>query len=200
MRDTEYKILLTGFEPFGDRSVNNSWEVAKKFDGASDIDVLKLPVSFNRAHRIVEETLKKQHYDLILLLGETSATTDYVRMERLAINYKDSTRPDNEGYIADDEVIVENAPKAYFSSLPIKRYVRHLKELGHKVRVSNSSGTFVCNSLYYHVLRYLEENSGNTSALFLHLPVATKIVTLEEMTSIIAAILSIFNKNSVTSP
>lgn len=186
-------ILLCGFEPFGERDINNAWEVVKQFQGIPDIDVLMLPVSFNRSHKVIIEALRRKKYDLVIMLGETSITTDYVRLERLAINYKDSTKPDNDGIIADDELIVENAPKAYFSSLPIKRFATHLRELDYRVKASNSAGTFVCNSLYYQVLRYIDESGSNTAALFLHLPVTSEIVSMEEMKNIIIAILSFYN-------
>ena len=185
-------ILLSGFEPFGDRSVNNSWEVAKEFYGASDIDVLKLPVSFNRAHRVVEEALKKQHYDLVLMLGETSTTTDYVRLERLAINYKDSVKPDNDGVSADDEEIIIDAPKAYFTPFPVKKIFLDLKEKGHKVKVTNSTGTFVCNSTYYHILHYISEHNLPQVVLFVHLPVSTEIVSLDEMEQTVKDLVEIY--------
>ena len=188
------KILLSGFEPFGDRSVNNSWEVAKEFDGASDIDVLKLPVSFNRAHRVVEEALKKQHYDFVLMLGETSATTDYVRMERLAINYKDSVKPDNDGIVANDEDLIDGAPKAYFTAFPIKKIFLDLKNKDHKIKVTNSTGIFVCNSTYYHILHYLSEHNLPQVALFVHLPVSTEIVSLDEMEQTVRELIEIYKR------
>lgn len=181
-------VLISGFEPFGGREVNNSWEIAKRFEASHEVDVFRVPVSFRKAHKVIIDALKRKKYDLVILLGETSVTKDYVRLERLAINYIDSTGPDNDGDIANDEVLVEKAPKAYFSTLPVKRYVTHLKELGYKVKASNSAGTFVCNSLYYHVLRYLEENGSDTAALFVHLPVATEVVSMKEMEYTIGAI------------
>lgn len=188
-------VLISGFAPFGGREVNNSWEIAKHFREYDEIDVKSVPVSFKKAHIVIIDALRYKKYDLILMLGETSLTNDYVRLERLAINYMDSTTPDNEGYIANDEELVRNAPKAYFSTIPIKKITSFLKELGYKVKISNSTGTFVCNSLYYNVLRYLGENRDSTPALFLHLPVRTNIVSKEEMERIITSILSYFNKS-----
>lgn len=191
------KILISGFEPFGGREVNNSWEIAKRFGACADIDVTGVPVSFTTAHDVIIGALRRKKYDLVIMLGETSYTSEYVRLERLAINYRDSVKPDNEGYIANDEELVENAPKAYFSTIPVKEYTTYLKGLGYKVKATNSTGTFVCNSLYYQVLRYIDENGSDTAALFLHLPVDTNIVTLEEMEGIIGATLSYFDKSVV---
>lgn len=190
------RVLISGFEPFGGRAINNAWEIAKRFEPCDGIDVCKVPVSFKNAHKVVIETMGRKKYDLVIMMGETPFTTDYVRLERLAINYMDSEKPDNDGYVADDEALVENAPKAYFTSLPVKKYTGHLKDLGYKVKTTNSTGTFVCNSLYYNVLRHLEESGSDTAALFLHLPVTTDMVSMEEMETIINAILSYFVKSA----
>lgn len=190
---SKMKILIGGFEPFGKRETNNAWEVAKQFQDISNIDILQIPVSFKRAHQVIIDALAKKQYDLILTLGETGFTNDYVRLERLAINYKDSVGPDNDGIKANDEELVAGAPKAYFTSFPVKKAVEVLKMQGHKVKVTNSTGTFVCNSLYYHLLRHLEENGSDTIALFLHLPVATDIISLKEMEDTVASIITYFS-------
>lgn len=190
-------VLICGFEPFGGRQVNNSWEVAKLFEGIPGIDVLKVPVSFRRAHEPILDALGRKSYDLVIMLGETSFTQDCVRLERLAINYMDSSKPDNDGLVADDEAIAEKAPKAYFSPLPLKKFMARLKESGHKVKITNTAGTFVCNSLYYHVLRHLEETGSATAALFIHLPVSTDTVSLKEMADTAAGVISCFESMGI---
>ena len=183
------KILLCGFEPFGVRDINNAWEVVKQFQGIPNIDVLKLPVSFNRSHKVIIDELTCNQYDFIIILGETGFTTDYVRLERLAINYKDSTKPDNDGIVVNDEELIVGAPKAYFTAFPIKKVAEILKEKGYKVKVTNSTGTFVCNSVYFNILHYLSENNLPQIAIFVHLPVSTGIISLEEMKDLISALI-----------
>lgn len=192
------KVLLCGFEPFGEREVNNAWEVAKQFKGLEEIKVLKIPVSFQNAHEIVIEEINSNQYDSIIMLGETSFTLDNVRLERLAINYKDSVKPDNDGIFADDEEIISMAPKAYFTSFPVKRICENIKGKGHKIKVTNSTGTFVCNSLYYNILHYIETNKLKTKALFIHLPSSTQIISLEEMKNTLDEIIKISLTYNIT--
>ena len=188
------KILISGFEPFGGRDVNNAWEIARQFIGKDNIDVIKIPVSFEYSHKRIIDSLEKKKYDFILILGETAWTTEYVRLERLAINYKDSLAPDNYGIIADDEEILLNAPKAYFSPVHVKRVTSSLKEKGYKVKVTNSTGTFVCNSVYYNILHYVSEQKLPVKVLFIHLPASTEIVSLEEMRETIENVISNIEK------
>lgn len=178
-------VLLCGFEPFGQRGVNNAWEVAKQFTRIPNIDVLKIPVSFKNAHSVIIGALEKKHYDLVLILGETAATIDYVRLERVAINFRDSERPDNDGIIGNDEYLIKGAPSAYLTSFPIKKMTRALKEKGLRVKITNSAGTFVCNSVYYYILHYLDGKDLKTTALFIHLPVSTEIMSVNMMIEVV---------------
>lgn len=178
-------ILISGFDPFGNRPVNVSWEIAKKFTGKDGVKVILLPVSFSNAHNSLINVVESKDYDLIIMMGETAASKDAVRLERVALNMKDSSMSDNEGKKGDEEEIIAGASKAYFTKFPVKKMTLALKEKGYKVKVTNSAGTFVCNSLYYNILHYLEDNKIQTKALFVHLPVSTEIVSLSEMESII---------------
>lgn len=184
-------ILITGFEPFGSRKANNSWEVAKAFKNRNEIKVICLPVSFSRAHNIVIDLIKKQSFDLIIMLGETSSTNDYIRLERVAINLKDSINRDNDDIIADEEILIEDASPAYFTKIPLKKIAGKLKAIEYPVKISTSAGTFVCNSLYFHTLHYIEATKLTTKALFIHVPSTTQIIPLEEMKNIVKEIIKI---------
>ena len=187
------RILICGFEPFGGKEVNNAWEVAKQYEGKEGIKVVKIPVSFQHAHKIIIGEINRNRYDLIIMLGETSVTPDNLRMERVAINYKDSVNPDNDGIIADDEEIISSAPKAYFTSFPVKKICEKIKEKGHKIKVTNSAGTFVCNSLYFHILHYIETNNLSPKAIFIHVPSTTQVISLEEMRNTLNEVIKSFN-------
>lgn len=187
-------LLITAFEPFAGRSKNKSYEVAEYFDNSNSINVILLPVSFEHAHIKVKNAISSKNYDLVIMLGETSATKDFIRLERLALNFKDSENSDNMGISANEESIIPGAPGAYFTNFPIKSVCRELQRKGCKVKISNSAGTFVCNSLYYHILHYIEENKIPTSALFVHLPSTTEIITLDEMINTIRNLIIISEK------
>lgn len=174
------KTLLTGFEPFGEREKNISWELAKNFIRKNEIKVIQLPVSFSRASDLLIKEINSKEYDLILMLGETS-TTDTIRLERIGINIKDSTGPDNDGITANEEPIIKDAPAAYFTSFPVKQLTTELKESGFPVKISNSAGTFVCNYIYYSVLHHLMSSNSSIKALFVHVPATTETLSLKKM-------------------
>ena len=74
------------------------------------------------------------------------------------------------GFQPVDEPIIPGGPAAFFSTLPVKKMVRHAQELGLPAAVSNTAGTFVCNDLMYSLLFYLEGEHPEIRAGFIHLP------------------------------
>ena len=166
------RVLLTGFEAFGGNVENSSWETAlrvveQEFVGMQ-VFLRKMPVSFHRVALALREAVDETHPDLIVMLGQ-AASSDKVRLERIAINMMDAKSGDNDGVVPDEEPIYLNESAALFTKLPIKQICTSIATKGTPVVVSNSCGLYVCNRLYYEALR-LCENAPNVKAIFVHLP------------------------------
>ena len=164
------RILLTGFEPFGNYKENSSWAVAEKVAacGFEGVSVVLLPVTFAGVAGALRRAVEEHRPDVILMFGQ-SAGIDYIKLERIAINMMDSASPDNDGYIPDEEAICPGGEVALFTDTRIKELRRVIEEQGIAAKVSNSAGLYVCNRLYYEALTICRENPG-MKALFIHLP------------------------------
>lgn len=164
------RILLTGFEPFGNYKENSSWAVAEKVAacGFEGVSVALLPVTFSGVASALCRAVEEHRPDAIVMLGQ-SAGIDYVKLERVAINMMDSASADNDGYLPDEEPIYPGGEAALFTNTNIKELCRAVKEQGLPAKVSNSAGLYVCNRLYYEALQLCKENRG-MKALFIHLP------------------------------
>ena len=165
------KVLITGFEPFGDYSENSSWEVAQQvtscgIEGA-EIVAEQLPVSFARVGKALRRVIELHNPNLVIMLGQ-SAVADRIKLERVALNMMDSTMGDNDGVKPDEEPICEGEESALFTSLPIKRLRSAIEAKGINVKISNSAGLYVCNCAYYEALRMCKERA--MQAIFIHLP------------------------------
>lgn len=165
------KVLLTGFEPFGGDAVNSSWEVVKSIPEISGIELEKLllPVSFNRAREIVKTVLQERVPDVVLSVGQ-AGNRGCVCLERVAINVADSRNGDVDGYCPVDCLIEAQGPVAYFSTLPLRRMVDAAKDKGVQVKISNTAGTYVCNTVFYSLLYWIKMKRLKTVAGFVHLP------------------------------
>ncbi len=166
------KVLVTGFEPFGGENVNPSWEAVKILPdvvGNAEIVKYQLPVSFKKVRELLPEILSKEKPEVIILTGQAGGRVN-ITVERVAINIMDSMKEDNDGYKPKDEPIFENAPAAYFSTLPIKRIVKALRENKIPAMVSNTAGTYVCNTAMFTALHYVATNDLSAKAGFIHVP------------------------------
>ena len=59
-------------------------------------------------------------------------------------------------------------PNFLQTSLPIMEITKVLAEKGYEVMPSDDAGRFVCNYVYYHSLRFAEQNG--IKSLFVHVP------------------------------
>ena len=164
------RILLTGFEPFGNYKENSSWAVAEKVAafGFEGVYVTRLPVTFSGVACALRKAVLEHAPDTIIMLGQAAAI-DYIKLERIAINMMDSSSADNDGYIPDEEPIHLGGEAALFTNTDIKELRLAVEEQGIAAKVSNSAGLYVCNRLYYEALTICKENPG-MNALFVHLP------------------------------
>lgn len=166
------KVLVTGFEPFGGEKINPSWEAVKGLpEKIEDAEIIKhqLPVSFKGVKEKLPKIIEDIRPDVVVLTGQAGGRVN-ITVERVAINIMDARMEDNEGYKPEDEPIFEDAPAAYFATIPIKRIVKALKENKIPAMVSNSAGTYVCNTAMYTALHYISTNGLNAKAGFIHVP------------------------------
>lgn len=165
------KILVTGFDAFNGEKINPASLILAglkdKIDGHK-IEKVFLPTVFSKVGEITENEIEKIKPDIIISLGQAGGRSD-ITVERVAINVSDASIADNDGKIPVDEKIRDDGENAYFSTLPIKAIVKSLKDEKIPASVSNSAGTFVCNSVMYNDL-YLAEKYKNITAGFIHVP------------------------------
>jgi pyroglutamyl-peptidase len=192
------KILLTGFEPFRKESINPSQELAKAF--AKQCDTLVLPVSYDRAWKILRAQLAERDYDFVLMLGQAGDRKN-ICLERIAINLQDTDTPDEDGVLRVQSKISETGPDAFMNPLSLRALTQALQKLQLPVEVSFSAGAFVCNSIYYQSFSFMKESGRKTPILFVHVPylpeqvlgkaVETPSLSLEVMKKAVGALLSL---------
>ena len=157
------KILVTGFDPFGGETVNPAYEAVKLLPdtiGGAQIFKLEIPTVFSLSGPAVEEGIKKYQPDVVLCVGQAGGRAS-ISVEKVAINFVDARIPDNNGEQA-----------AYFSTLPVKAMVQHVKDAGLPCYLSFTAGTYVCNSIMYNVLYMCEKRYPGIRAGFIHVPYA----------------------------
>lgn len=164
------KILVTGFEPFDNESINPSWEAVKRLPTKieqAEIISLQLPTVFQKSAQILFDAIALHKPNVVICVGQAGGR-QAITPERVAINVDDARIPDNIGQQPIDHVIIENGPSAYFTTLPIKAMVENIQLKKISAQVSNSAGTFVCNHLMYQLLHHIRYE--NIRGGFIHIP------------------------------
>ena len=165
------KIIVTGFDPFGGETINPSIECVKALPEIEGVELirLELPTVFKESPKRLNEVINDVKPDAVLSVGQAGGRTG-ITMERIAINVDDARIPDNISQQPIDETIQTEGEPAYFSTLPIKRIVKAIREAGISAEVSNSAGTFVCNHIMYQSLFAATKADKPFKAGFMHIP------------------------------
>ncbi|PMH46630.1 pyroglutamyl-peptidase I [Vibrio sp. 10N.286.49.B3] len=165
------KILITGFEPFGNDKINPALEavklIANRQLNGGVITICQVPVVRYKSIDVVQKAIEEQKPDAVITVGQASGRAA-ITPERIAINVDDFRIPDNDGIQVIDEPVVQGGPDAYFTTLPIKAMVDAMQKQGIPAVLSNTAGTFVCNHLFYGIQHYLKDS--NIRHGFVHIP------------------------------
>ena len=170
------KFLVTGFEPFNGESINPSLEAVRLLPAQlEDINIAKvrLPVSFARAGKILNDAIDSCRPDAVICVGQAGGQTE-IAVERIAVNLQDASVPDNDGAQPIDRPVIAGGPDGYFSVLPVKEIVKELRNRGIPAFVSNSAGTYVCNTVMYELLNRLYHEDRPMIGGFIHVPYAAE--------------------------
>ena len=166
------KILVTGFDPFDKDIINPAYEAVKRLpDEIREAKIIKLeiPTSFERSRIAIEEAIEKYSPNVILSIGQAGGRNE-ITIEKVAINLLEARIKDNDGYQPLDKPIKEDGQTAYFTNLPIKGMVSHIKENNIPANISYTAGTFVCNSVMYNILYLIDKKFPHIKGGFIHVP------------------------------
>ncbi|MEK4299194.1 pyroglutamyl-peptidase I [Oceanobacillus sp. FSL W8-0428] len=171
------KLLLTGFEPFLDFSINPTMKIAEELNEAAigDYTITShiLSVDFHKAGKQLLQLIEETKPDAIISLGLAGGRFK-INPERIAINVNDGPK-DNQGHKPDNEVIWEDGADGMFSTLPISRMVQQLKAQGLPAEISNTAGTYLCNHVMYQALHYTKTKNLGLPAGFIHIPASHEL-------------------------
>jgi pyroglutamyl-peptidase len=143
------RLLVTGFEPFGEHATNPSALLAKSFDG------VVLPVSYARAADALSAAIDDRDPELVVCFGLADGDTA-ISVERFAHNLEEADIIDNDGARGSGAEIDPAGPLALRSTLPVDEIVAALRADGLPAVVSRDAGGYLCNHIFYVLMRTLD--------------------------------------------
>lgn len=159
------KILVTGFKPFKGDTLNPSEMIVEKIAGNPLIDTLVLPVTFKGSFEVLQKHWNENGpYKGLLMLGQ-AAGRKTICLERVALNWCESSYADEEQYRPElQKPLIAGAPTSHISEFFPTAWAEELSQIA-PTSVSFSAGTYVCNALYFQAL-----NTLKCPSLFVHVP------------------------------
>jgi len=172
-------ILVTGFEPFGDHTLNPTEGLAKAVDGrrigAHAVRGIVLPVDHTGIAATLAPLLEEAEPAAVVHLGLAGGRAR-VALERVALNVMDYELADNAGYRATGQPCVPGGPTAYLATLPLDELREALTSEGIPAYVSNTAGTYLCNQTLYSTLHAVRERVRPPRVGFVHFPLLPSMV------------------------
>jgi pyroglutamyl-peptidase len=168
-------VLVTGFEPFLQWTVNSSGEVARAL-GARMPDSIRaevLPVDHAAAHRRMTELVEEVRPKVCLAMGLWAGST--FRIERYG------RRCPGLGHIEGADEL-----EGAWDWVEMER---QFSDSGKPVIHSHDAGKYVCDTTYWSVLDFRRRHGFPERAAFLHVPPLSEVWTVEEMTELVGKVI-----------
>lgn len=174
-------LLLTGFEPFLNFSINPTEEIVKELNdqvvGSYQIIGKVLPVDFNTAGNELLNLFHTYNPSAVISLGLAGGRYK-ITPERIAINCNDGAA-DNKGNKFDGAKIDPEGPDGLFSTLPIHKIVNELNNHKFPAEISDSAGTYLCNNVMYQMLNELKKINNQIPSGFIHIPASHEMAVID---------------------
>ena len=161
--------LVTGFEAFGGDSLNPTSLLLKWIQEdpalSSVFDTQLLPVEFDRAHELILSRPDLDSFAGIFCFG-LAAGRSKISLERIALNWVESSQADNAGKKPTLGPIDPLIEKVFFTSVNLENLKEKFQDADLPVEISLSAGGYVCNYFYFQLLK----SQMKQPVLFIHIP------------------------------
>jgi pyroglutamyl-peptidase len=166
-------VLLSGFGPWPEAPENPSWQAVEPLQdtliGGYDVRVVQLPVVWDESMPLFWEQYERLHPVIAIgagvAMGESRA-----RLEVKAVNTAAGADNNNDTWPTTE--IEPGGPDSYKPLLPINLLQRSLTDAGYLVSISNNAGTYLCNFMFYNLMKRLMAEKPELHILggFVHVP------------------------------
>jgi pyroglutamyl-peptidase len=160
------RVLVTGFEPFGGATTNPSQRIVESLD---EVEKALLPVSYARAADELRRAVRDVTPDAVICFGQADGRAQ-ISVERFAHNLDEAATTDNDAAPGSGAPIDPAGPAAYGSTLPVDEIVDALRRDGIPAAPSRDAGGFLCNHVFYVLMRVLEQERPSAIGGFVHVP------------------------------
>ncbi|KAG8454653.1 hypothetical protein GDO86_001030 [Hymenochirus boettgeri] len=163
-------IVVTGFGPFGEHTVNASWVAVQELEKLGlgeeiDLHIYEIPVEYQTVQKLIPGLWDKHSPQLIVHVGVSGMATT-VTLEKCGHNIG-YLGLDNCQFCPDTQCCVEGGPECLNSIVDMDLVCKRATaaDLGVEFTVSTDAGRYLCDFTYY---TSLYQSHGRS--VFIHVP------------------------------
>jgi pyroglutamyl-peptidase len=164
-------VLVTGFGPFQNYSVNPSGLIAEALNGSSiagaSVVGVVLPVEYNESLAIAVHAIELYQPILVISCGLNPRAHD-IHVEKIGVNLKRYQKENGRWSLP--RRIDPSGPFLRISPLHTRTLVRAIRDADIPAQQSYYAGMYVCNGLYYQLPGYAHGLNHSLGVGFLHVP------------------------------
>ena len=164
-------ILVVGFGPFLNYTINPSELIAAELDGETinNAEIIGLQVqpnlsNFTESIEIVYQAIENYNPDYVFSIG-LAAKFKRIRIEKIGLNLKKENKENSSL-----EKLITDGPWLRVSPFPAMKIVRELRREGIPSQTGLYAGLSLCNGMLYSVLHYIDINDLDIKSGFIHVP------------------------------
>ncbi|XP_053558929.1 pyroglutamyl-peptidase 1 [Bombina bombina] len=181
MEKQKKTVVVTGFGPFGEHTINASWVAVQELEKLGlgeevDLHVYEVPVEYQTVQRLIPGLWKMHKPQLIVNVG-VSGMASTITLEKCGHN-KGYQGLDNCQFCPVTQCCVLGGPECLHSVIDIDAVCKRVAaaELDVAFTVSTDAGRYLCDFTYY---TSLYQSRGKS--VFIHVPPIGKPYTAEQL-------------------
>ncbi|XP_061183509.1 pyroglutamyl-peptidase 1-like [Saccostrea echinata] len=181
MGNEKRTVLITGFGPFGEHSVNASWVAVQNLKQRNllpdvNVHIEEIPVDYQEVSHIVPELWKRKDPALVVHVG-VSGIADKLTLEQRAHNVG-YHRKDVKGKTPNKECCREEGEECICAGLDMSRVSAEINDTDNELQaeVSEDAGRYLCDFSYYTSLSINKSRSA-----FIHVPPLNQPYTEDQL-------------------
>ena len=163
---SESRVLITGFQPFGGRACNSSWE-GIKWINEPGLLVEELPVVWGQPSRRLGELVDVYRPSTVISFGQGKERE--FTLETKALNLRDN-RLDEQGNLPRNPLNSDMGPNEVFLETDVFELHGFLSERNFPVRISDDAGQYLCEETIYKLSELQKASVELEKVFFCHVP------------------------------
>ncbi|KAA0008018.1 MAG: hypothetical protein DRN01_03755 [Thermoplasmata archaeon] len=152
-----------------------------------------VPVEWNESISVVTQAVEDVKPVTVLSIG-LAPNTRFIRVEKIGLNLRCMSSDNGKRYVFSK--VEPDGPSLLVTDIPTHYIAKEIRKSGISARQSFFAGTYICNNLFYGLLKYKQSSNPDLKVCFVHVPPLKSMdskngMSLDEMTKAVKLVITL---------